>query len=118
MKNSGYLQRRQNEEKAILSIGEEVGAQKIVDYLSLVLHDPDYMGTDVFGRERIMRVLAGIAAYDAEFHGAFDVKRNKEADVQQDRMDRLLLDVFGDKADPFDVRYPYIVKESYKPRRG
>lgn len=86
-----------------------------MDYLTLVLRDPDYMGSDIFGRERIDRVFAGIKAYDLEFEKAYNPK-NVEADVLQERLDRMLREVYGDELVPFMERQPYIKQLTYKVR--
>lgn len=111
-----YLAKEAEKKQRLLDAGVEHGAQKIIDYLTLVLRDPEYVGNDIFGRERIDRVIAGIAAYDKEFIRAYNVK-DPEADVFQDRLDRLLRDVYGEELVPFAERQPHILKLAYKPRK-
>lgn len=115
-KKNQFLAKEAERKQRVLDAGVEHGAQKIVDYLTLVLRDPEYVGSDVFGRERIDKVIAGIIAYDKEFIRAYNVK-DPEADVFQDRLDRLLREVYGDELVPFAERQPYILKLEYKPRR-
>lgn len=109
-KNS-YLEKKQAREQMLLEIGVNSGAQRCIDYLTLVLRDQRYMGQDIFGRERIDRVMAGIAACDKEFAAAYTV--DPEADVAQDRLDRCLREVYGDELVPFQERQPYIKQLGY-----
>lgn len=115
-KKNAYLLKKAEETQALLDIGVQHGAQKIIDYLTLVLRDPEYVGSDIFGRDRINKVIAGIVAYDEEFSSAYNAK-DPEADVLQDRLDRHLREVYGEELDPFAERYPHILKLSYKPRK-
>lgn len=112
---SGYLEKKRNREQALMDVATESGMQRVVDYLTLVLHDPQYMGSDTFGRERIDRVIAGITACDKEFADAYTTK--PEADVAQDRLDRGLREVYGDELQPFAERQPYIKQLGYKARK-
>lgn len=115
-KTNAYLSKKRVEKQVLLDIGAEFGAQKVIDYLTLVLRDPEYVGSDIFGRERIDRVISGIAAYDKEFARAYDAK-DTEADVFQERLDRLLREVYEEELVPFAERQPHILKPSYKPRK-
>lgn len=115
MGSVSYLAKRAARDKALLDIGADFGAQKVIDYLTLVLRDPAYVGQGIFGRERIDLVIAGIHNYDKEFAEAYTTK--VEADVLQDKLDRLLREVYGDELVPFTERQPYVKQLTYKPRK-
>lgn len=115
MGSVSYLAKRAARDQTLLDIGAGFGAQKVIDYLTLVLRDPAYVGHDIFGRERIDLVIAGIHNYDKEFAEAYTTK--VEADVLQDKLDRLLREVYGDELAPFAERQPHVRQLTYKPRK-
>lgn len=112
MAKNGYLEKKAYREKALLDIGVDSGAQRIIDYLQGVLHDPKIMGKDVFGPKRLRRVLAGIDERDKYYAGAYTL--GKEADRLQEELDRELKDIWGEEAYSFDERQPYIRKPEYR----
>lgn len=117
MATNGYLAKKAAFNQALLDIGMECGKQQIVDYLTIALRDPDVVGSDIFGRERILKVLAAIEALDVEFADAYTVKA--EADHLQEKLDRMLREVHGDALIPFRVRQPHIRQPGYqKARKG
>ena len=52
---SGYLERRQAVNQAFLDAGEQMGIQKMWDYMQIALRDPEVMGKDVLGRKRLKK---------------------------------------------------------------
>lgn len=114
---NGYLAKRDALNQALLDIGMESGKQQIMDYLTLALRDPDVVGSNIFGKERIVKVFAAIEALDREFSDAYTVK--VEADHLQEKLDRMLREVYGDELLPFRVRQPHIKQLGYnKSRKG
>lgn len=109
---NAFLDKKAAREQALLDIGVTCGKQQIVDYLTLVLRNPDYVGKDIFGRERIDKIFAGLEYYDSKYKDAYTTK--KEADVWQERLDRELREVYGDDLVPFAERQPYVMQPDYK----
>ena len=98
-----------------LDIGEEMGMQKMWDYIQIVLRDPDVMGKDIFGRERIEKLYKALSEYSHEYGKAFS--DDPEADYYQEKIDRQLLEVWGKDLQPFKERYPYIKQFGYNKSR-
>ena len=115
--SNAYLEKKRARDKVILDIGMQCGKQQMADYLTIALRDPDVVGSDVFGKERIQRVLAAMERLDREFAGAYTV--DVEADHVQSKLDRMLAEVYGDELVPFPERQPYIKQFGYeKSRKG
>ena len=112
---NAYLDKKAARDQALIDAGVQCGKQQIVDYLTLVLRDRNYVGKDIFGRERIDKVLAGLVYYDGKFEKAYT--KDKEADVAQDHLDDALREVYGDELVPFEIRQPNVVQLGYKKAR-
>lgn len=117
MGKNGYLQKRQAMNQGFLDVGEQLGMQKMWDYIQIVLRDPDIMGRDTFGETRLEKIHEGLKVVADEYHTAFT--DDKEADYYQEKMDRKLKEIWGDKLSPFYERYPQLKKLGYdKARKG
>lgn len=102
MKTSDYLRKRRGLDLAY----QQTFRQYMVDMLMITLHDPEIMGKDTFGKERLKRVLA---ALDKNYHAYFDALRNQpETDYQRDRLDRALREILGNDLVPFEKRYDFV----------
>lgn len=114
---NAYLKRQTAIHQKYLDIGEEMGMQKMWDYVQIVLRDPDIMGKDVFGAERLKKIFEGLKEVSSYYHTAFT--DDKEADWYQEKMDSQLREVWGKELSPFFERYPYIKQLGYdKPRKN
>lgn len=113
-KNNGYLEKKAYRERALLDIGVDSGAQRIIDYLQCVLRDPEVMGGTkrVLGRPTIRKILDGIGKRDNYYANAYTLQ--KDADKLQQELDKELYDIWGEEACSFDERQPYIKKPEYK----
>lgn len=111
MAKNGYLEKKAYREKALLDIGVDSGAQRIIDYLQCVLHDPKVMGKDILGPKRLRKVLAAIDQRDKYYADAYTTKKN--ADKLQDELDLELKGIWGEEAYSFEERQPYIKKPEY-----
>lgn len=112
-----FIKRQQDINQQFFDVGEEIGIQKMCDYISAVLKDPRFMGKDVFGRKRLDKVFEGLKWYASEFEDAFT--GSKEADYKQEQLDKLQQDAWGADFQPFYTRYPWLKKLGYKkPRKG
>ena len=116
-KPNSYLQKQEEMYQYYLDMGEHIGIQKIWDYLSIVLHDPDVMGKDTFGEARLGKIYQAMKTLIDEYHVAFTA--DKEADYYQEKMDAMLREIWGAKTLSFYERYPEIKKVKYdKARKG
>lgn len=112
---NAYLKKQLAERQAVLDIGEELGMQKMWDYIQIVLRDPEIMGRDTFGKERINRIFNGLKELADHYHVAFT--DDKEADYYQEKLDAALREIHGDELQVFYERYPYIKKMDYNKSR-
>lgn len=114
---SAYLKKRQEERQAAFDLGEEMGMQKMWDYVQVVLTDPDVMSTHKLTRERMEKVFAKLGEVADRYSTAFTA--DVEADVYQEELDARLREIWGDDLDTFYKRYPFIKKLDYsKPMKG
>ena len=117
MGKNGYLEKKLAVQQALIDAGVQCGKQQIVDYLTIAMRDPDVVLDDAWGRERIDRLFAKLEALDKEFADAYT--SSKEADYLQEKLDRLLREVYGDDLVPFEKRQPDIKQVGYdKSRKG
>ena len=112
---NGYLKRQQAERQACLDIGEEMGMQKMWDYMQIALRDPEIMGKDVFGRKRLEKLFYKSKELAEYFHTAFT--DDKEADLVQRDMDASLREIWGDDLNTFYERYPELKQLGYNKSR-
>lgn len=117
MAKNDYLARQRVAQQTYFDIGEEMGLQKMWDFVTLALRDPEIMGKDVFGRQRLEKVYAKVKEYSDYYHTAFT--SDSEADYIQEKMDAGLREVWGDDLHTFYERYPYLKKLGYdKPHKS
>ena len=112
-----YLERKRAVHQSILDTGEQMGLQKMWDYMQIALRDPEIMGKDVFGRKRMEKLYQRTKELAEYFHTAFT--DDKEADLVQRDMDAALREIWGDDLSPFYERYPELKKLGYnKPKKN
>ena len=112
MGKNGFLERQKATQRAYFDAGLRLGRQQILDMMSLVLNDPEYMGKDTFGKKRLLNVVKGIGEYIDKFQPAWE--RSDEADYYQQKMDDSLVAVYGDDlADSFHQRYDCMPEFDY-----
>lgn len=112
-----YVARQKVAQQAILDVGEEIGMQKMWDWVQMCLHDPDIMGKDTIGKERMRRIYNGLKekadTYQTAFTGSVD------ADYYQEKMDAELREIWGEDLHTFRERYPAVKQFGYdKARKG
>lgn len=91
--------------------------QRMWDYVQMALRDKDTMGRDTFGPERLERRYLCLMGIADEYHAA--LTDGPEADFAQERMDRCLRPIWGDRFSDFSQRYPYIRQIRYdKPMKN
>lgn len=106
-----YLQRRQAVNQGFLDAGEQMGIQKMWDYIQIALRDPETMGKDVFGRQRLEKLYQKTKELAEHFHTAFT--DDKEADYCQMELDSALGEIWGKDLSTFYERYPQLKKMDY-----
>lgn len=112
-KTNAFLERRDKNRQEGLNIGLDIGFQKCWDMVCICLHDPNVMGKDVFGKERIKKLHKAVIEAEKELGKALLPTKEKDADIKQRDMDALLGAIWGDELCPFSERYPYIKKPDY-----
>lgn len=112
---NAFLKQRDERDRKFFEAGMDMGLQLCHDYVQMALRDQDTMGKDVFGRGRIEKLFRNVLKLDDYFHLAFTT--HVEADKRQEEMDAILREIWGEDLVPFDKRYPYAKKYSYRKRR-
>jgi hypothetical protein len=116
MGKNGFLERQRIERQAYFDAGLQMGRQQILDMMCIVLNDPDIMGKDTFGKERLIRVVKGIGEYIDSFQKAWE--RDDETDYYQVKMDEILAKIYGEGMhETFHKRYEYCSEFNYKTGR-
>lgn len=114
---NAYLERQRKMQQGFLDVGEEIGMQKVCDYLHIALRDPEIMGKDTFGRKRLEKLFQKLKELANYYHTAFT--DDVEADRVQEELDKNLKEVYGSDFQDFFQRYPYVKRQEYrKPRKG
>ena len=117
MAKNNYITRQRIAQQTYLDIGEEIGMQKMWDFVQIALIDPDVMSTHVLTKERMQKVFAKLGELADHYKTAFT--DDKEADYRQEELDGQLREVWGDELHTFYERYPYIKQLDYsKPRKN
>ena len=106
MAKNDYIARRDADRKGFFIAGEQTGRQVILDMMVLTLRDPEIMGKDIFGKDRLLKVVKGIEHYLDVFGQAFQA--TDETDYWRAKLDAMLEDAFGEGMhDTFSQRYEY-----------
>lgn len=112
-KPNSYLQRQEELQNACFDAGLRCGRQQILDMVSLVLRDPAIMGKDIFGKDRLLKVVMGCDDYIDKFQPAWEKK--DETDYYRDKLDAALAEAYGDGLhDSFAKRYEYCPEYNYR----
>lgn len=112
MAKNDYLARRAAEQRAFFEAGLRSGRQQILDMVSLVLRDPEIMGKDTFGKERLLKVVKGVGQYIDKYQLAWE--KHDETDYWRDKLDEALAEAYGDELhDSFMKRYEFAPEYDY-----
>jgi hypothetical protein len=110
---NGFLERQEAAYRMIFQQGLYGGRQQILDMMSIVLNDPDIMGRDTFGKERLMKVVKGIGECLDYYQKAWE--RDDETDYYRVKMDKELARIYGPELhDSFLERYQMCPDYDYK----
>ena len=116
MGKNDFLARTRAREQAVFSVGENIGMQRMWDYLQIALNSTEVMGKDTLGKSRLKRAFDFVQKLDKEFQPAFN-GNEVESDVCQRNMDAALEQIWGDELAPFYDRYPDMKKIDYSTRK-
>lgn len=112
MAKNAFLERQKAVQKAFLDVGVRCGRQQIIDMVSLVLRDPEIMGKDIFGKERLIKVVRGVNTYIGKYQPAWEL--SDEADYYQKKLDDALAEAYGEGLhDSFHKRYEFAPEYDY-----
>ena len=112
MAKNGYLEKQRAMQRGFFDTGLQCGRQQILDMMSLALNDPDIMGKDTFGKDRLLKVIKGIGQYIDTYQVAWE--RDAETDYYRAKMDEALARVYGkDLHDSFLTRYEFAPEFDY-----
>ena len=113
MVKKDFLARQAETNRAYFTAGLQSGRQQIIDMISLVLRDPDIMGKDVFGKDRLLKVVKGIGEYIDIYQKAWE--KDVETDYYRAKLDEALAKAYGEGLhDTFLKRYEYLPDYDYK----
>lgn len=112
MAKNDFLARQKATQRAFFEAGLQMGRQQILDMMSLVLNDPDIMGRDTFGKDRLIKVVNGIGEYIDKYQPAWE--KSDDTDYYQVKLDDALTKIYGDGlADSFYKRYEFAPEFDY-----
>ena len=112
MAKNNYLARQKALQDACFDAGLRCGRQQILDMVSLVLRDPNIMGKDTFGKERLLKIIKGVGDYIDKYNLAW--QKHDETDYWRDKMDEALAEAYGEELhDSFTKRYEFAPEYDY-----
>lgn len=113
MSKNVFLEKQRIERQFYLDVGIRYGRQQILDMLSLVLHNPQIMKKDTFGKGRLLKIVQGIGDCIDQYQPAWE--RTEETDYYRAKLDEALSEIYGEKLhDTFDERYEFSPEYDYK----
>lgn len=116
MGKNAFIEKQRATQRAYFDAGLQSGRQQILDMMCIVLNDPDIMGKDVFGKDRLLKVVNGIGEYIDVFQKAWE--RDDETDYWRVKLDAHLARIYGEGMhDTFDKRYEFCPDYDYKTGR-
>ena len=112
-KQNSYLAKQAAVNHGYFTAGLQSGRQQILDLVSLVLRDPAIMGKDIFGKDRLLKVVNGVGEYIDLYQKAWE--KDDETDYYRAKLDAALAEAYGDRLhDSFLQRYEFAPEFDYK----
>lgn len=112
MAKNDYLARQRLMQRTYFDAGLRSGRQQILDMVSLVLRDSEIMGRDIFGKDRLLKVVKGVGEYIDKYQLAWE--KSDEADYYQKKLDDALAEAYGEELhDSFFTRYEVAPEYDY-----
>lgn len=110
--SNAYLKQQAEIRQGHFNAGLKCGRQQILDMVSLVLRDPDIMGKDTFGKDRLIKIIQGVGEYIDTYQKAWE--KDDETDYYRDKLDEALAQAYGETLhDSFLKRYEYAPEYDY-----
>lgn len=110
---NAYLAKQATVNHGYFTAGLQSGRQQILDLISLVLRDPAIMGKDIFGKERLLKVVNGVGEYIDLYQQAWE--KTDETDYYRAKLDAALAEAYGEGLhDSFLQRYEFAPEFDYK----
>lgn len=111
-KQNAYLAKQAAVNHGYFTAGLQSGRQQILDLISLVLRDPAIMGKDIFGKDRLLKVVKGVGEYIDLYQKAWE--KDDETDYYRAKLDAALAEAYGEGLhDSFMQRYEYCCDYDY-----
>lgn len=114
-KPNPLLQKNEMKVLKALDVGQDAGFQKCWDLIQLALRDPEAVGKDIFGKERIKKLYNSLRRLERFYGPAWTAE--VESDVLQEKLDSELRDIWQDELCVFRDRYPYALIPGYDKSR-
>lgn len=112
MAKKDFLARQAAVNHGYFEAGLQMGRQQILDLVSLVLRDPAIMGKDIFGKDRLLKVVNGVGEYIDLYQKAWE--RDDETDYYRAKLDAALAEAYGEGLhDSFLQRYEFAPEFDY-----
>ena len=112
-KQNSYLAKQATVNHGYFTAGLQSGRQQILDLVSLVLRDPAIMGKDIFGKERLLKIVKGVGDYIDLYQQAWE--KTDETDYYRAKLDAALAEAYGEGLhDSFLKRYEFAPEFDYK----
>ena len=112
MAKKDFLAKQRAIQQGFFRAGEQTGRQAVIDMMVLALRDPEIIGKDIIGKDRLLKVLKGIEKYMDAFDQAFQA--TDETDYYRSKLDAALADAFGEGMhDTFLQRYEFAKEYDY-----
>ena len=111
-KQNAYLAKQAAVNHGYFTAGLQSGRQQILDLVSLVLRDPEIMGKDTFGKDRLLKVVKGVGDYIDLYQKAWE--KDDETDYYRAKLDAALAEAYGEGLhDSFSKRYEFCPDYDY-----
>lgn len=112
MAKKDFLARQREVQSRFFEAGLQSGRQQILDLVSLVLRDPEIVGKDIFGKERLIKVVQGVGRYIDFYQKAWE--KDDETDYYRAKLDAALAEAYGEGLhDSFLKRYEFMPEYDY-----
>ena len=112
MAKNDYIKRRDADRRGFFRAGEQTGRQVVLDMMVLTLRDPEIMGKDTFGKDRLLKVVKGVGDYIDLYQKAWE--KDDETDYYRAKLDAALAEAYGEGLhDSFLQRYQFAPEFDY-----
>lgn len=103
-KKNAYLEKRNRERQAASEIIQRWTAQLCLDVMTIVLNDPEVMGKDRFGSQRLQKIGQAFNKEYADW--IIGLSPDVKASYYRAKMDERLMKLWGEEMfEPWDKRY-------------